>query len=122
MRRLLVVSAFFIYIALVSTTNAELVVEPFELSDVQLAENTFQYQAAASNQEYLLDLLDADRMLWVFRKNAGLPTPGVPFYGTWEDPGCELRGHFVGHWLSAVSFVVHNTGEACILGMQSMSS
>jgi DUF1680 family protein len=42
-------------------------------------------------------------MLWVFRKNANLTTPGEPFYGTWEDPWCELRGHFVGHYLTALS-------------------
>jgi len=40
-------------------------------------------------------MLDVDRLLWSFRKTAGLPTPGTP-YGGWEDPKIELRGHFVG--------------------------
>ncbi len=30
---------------------------------------------------YLLDTLDADRLLWVFRQNAKLPTPGKPYTG-----------------------------------------
>lgn len=50
-------------------------------------------------------------MLWAFRHNAGLPTPGIPFYGSWEDPGCELRGHFVGHYLTALSLVVMSSGN-----------
>ncbi|GAU32557.1 hypothetical protein TSUD_218150 [Trifolium subterraneum] len=45
-------------------------------------------------------MLDVDRLLWSFRKTAGLPTPGMP-YGGWEEPKAELRGHFVGHYLSA---------------------
>lgn len=65
-------------------------VRPFELRDVSLAPDSFQYRAAASNTEYLLQL-EPDRMLWAFRNHAKLPTPGVPFYGSWEDPGCELR-------------------------------
>ncbi|GAU48791.1 hypothetical protein TSUD_141090 [Trifolium subterraneum] len=39
-------------------------------------------------------MLDVDRLLWSFRKTAGLPTPGIP-YGGWEEPIAELRGHFV---------------------------
>jgi len=90
--------------------HAAVLIEPFELSDVQLHDDTYQAKAAALNTEYLFEL-DPERMLLVFRRNADLPAPGVPFYGTWEDPGCELRGHFVGHYLSALSFVVMNTGN-----------
>ncbi|XP_022754274.1 uncharacterized protein LOC111302749 isoform X2 [Durio zibethinus] len=36
------------------------------------------------------------------RKTAGLPTPGKP-YGGWEAPDVELRGHFIGHYLSATA-------------------
>ncbi|PNW84899.1 hypothetical protein CHLRE_03g163150v5 [Chlamydomonas reinhardtii] len=57
-------------------------------------------------------MLDADRLLWVFRKNAGLPTPGEPYVGSWEDPNCELRGHFVGHYLSALSLAWAGTGNS----------
>ncbi|KAL9234763.1 hypothetical protein vseg_009592 [Gypsophila vaccaria] len=39
---------------------------------------------------------------WSFRKTAALPTPGTPYAG-WESPDVELRGHFVGHYLSATA-------------------
>ena len=58
---------------------------------------------------YLLSL-EPDRLLWAFRANAGLPTPGQP-YGGWEDPGCEVRGQFLGHWLTAMSMLYRSNGE-----------
>ncbi|GAX76447.1 hypothetical protein CEUSTIGMA_g3892.t1 [Chlamydomonas eustigma] len=87
--------------------------QAFELGDVQLDQNTFQARAAASNLEYLLQL-DPDRMLYAFRNNAGLQKPGLPFYGTWEDPYCELRGHFVGHYLTALSYAAVSTGNITV--------
>ncbi len=62
-----------------------------------------------TNLRYLRSL-DPDRLLWTFRKNAGLPTPGTP-YGGWEAPDCELRGHFVGHYLSACARVMASTAD-----------
>ncbi|NLI61592.1 MAG: hypothetical protein GX375_09235 [Clostridiales bacterium] len=35
-----------------------------------------------------------------FKINAGIPSDAEPLAG-WEDPKCGLRGHFVGHFLSA---------------------
>ncbi|KAG2455134.1 hypothetical protein HYH02_000953 [Chlamydomonas schloesseri] len=67
------------------------------------------------NSKYLLDMLDADRLLWVFRTNAKLPAPGKPYIGSWEDPNCELRGHFVGHYLSALSLAWAGTGNKAFL-------
>lgn len=29
----------------------------------------------------------------------------------WESPGCELRGHFLGHWLSAAARIVASTND-----------
>ncbi|TYP77480.1 beta-L-arabinofuranosidase domain-containing protein [Paenibacillus methanolicus] len=37
-----------------------------------------------------------------FKINAGIPSAAQPL-GGWEDPQCGLRGHFVGHFLSACS-------------------
>jgi len=34
----------------------------------------------------------------------------------WEAPSCQIRGHFLGHWLSAAARVWHMTGEAEIKG------
>src|SRR5436190_9255486 len=52
-----------------------------------------------------LKSLEPDRLLHNFRINAGLPSNAEPLNG-WESPGIGLRGHFVGHYLSAVSCVV----------------
>lgn len=32
-------------------------------------------------------------------------------FGGWEDPTCQLRGHFLGHWLSAAAFRFEETGD-----------
>nr|KYP71143.1 hypothetical protein KK1_010387 [Cajanus cajan] len=69
------------------------------LQDVRLHEDSIHGRAQQTNMEYLL-MLDVDNLLWSFRKTAGLATPGKP-YGGWEGPDVELRGHFVGHYLSA---------------------
>ena len=56
------------------------------------------------NTEYLKSL-DPDRLLHNFRVNAGFPSDAKPLEG-WESPKIGLRGHFVGHYLSAVSILV----------------
>lgn len=85
-------------------------IEPLALSDVRLLDTSIQIRYERLNAKYLLEMLDPDRLLWSFRKTAGLPTPGQPYIASWEDPGCELRGHFVGHYLSAVSLAWAGTG------------
>jgi uncharacterized protein len=64
------------------------------LHDVRLEPDTLYWRAQQTNLEYLL-LLDVDRLVWNFRKQAGLSPPGTP-YGGWEGPDVQLRGHFVG--------------------------
>lgn len=73
------------------------------LFDVQLKSDSMHWRAQQTNLEYLL-MLDVDSLVWSFRKTAGLETPGSP-YGGWEDPACELRGHFVG-WFLFFNFLV----------------
>ncbi|CAK8575877.1 unnamed protein product [Lathyrus sativus] len=77
------------------------------LEDVRLLEGSIHAETQQTNLEYLL-MLDVDSMIWNFRKTAGLPTPGTP-YGGWEAPGVELRGHFVGHYLSASALMWAST-------------
>ena len=72
------------------------VIEPFPLTQVRLGDGPAKV-GLERNKKYLL-FLDPDRLLWTFRKQAGLPTPGEPC-GGWEAPNCEVRGHFVGHYL-----------------------
>ncbi|CAL9168435.1 unnamed protein product [Musa hybrid cultivar] len=69
------------------------------LHDVRLDPDSMYGRAQQTNLEYLL-LLDVDRLVWSFRKQAGLSAPGEP-YGGWERPDVEIRGHFVGHYVSA---------------------
>src|SRR5262245_38400848 len=72
--------------------------QPFSLSEVRLLDGPFKH-AQEMDRKYLLSL-DTDRLLHNFRVNAGLPSTAKPLSG-WEAPDCELRGHFVGHYLTA---------------------
>ena len=87
----------------------QLQAEPFPLSQVRLLDSPFR-AAQLRDADYLLSL-DTDRLLRNFRVNAGLPTTALP-YGGWEAPDCELRGHIVGHYLSACSLMYASTGDA----------
>ncbi|PHT68392.1 hypothetical protein T459_27879 [Capsicum annuum] len=71
------------------------------LHDVRLEPNSLYGIAQQTNLEYLL-MLDVDRLVWSFRETSGLEKPGEP-YGGWEKPDSEVRGHFVGHYLSATA-------------------
>ena len=83
--------------------------QPFALADVALANGTHVARAAATNLRYLLSL-PTDSLLWSWRRNAGVPQPphAQPLRG-WEAPGSELRGHILGHWLSAGSSAATRT-------------
>jgi DUF1680 family protein len=82
--------------------------QPFPLTQVQLLDGPFR-DAMMRDQQYLLSL-DADRLLRNFRVNVGLPSDAKP-YGGWEAPDCQLRGHAVGHYLSACSMMFASTGD-----------
>jgi uncharacterized protein len=82
--------------------------EAFELSQVQLQPGPFQH-ARDLDKQYLLTL-DVERLLRNFRVNAGLRSSAQPL-GGWEAPEGELRGHFVGHYLSACALMYASTGD-----------
>lgn len=97
--------------------------EPFPLAAVRLAPGIFQQQAGI-NARYL-DSLAVDRLLHSFRITAGISSGAAPYLG-WEDPTCELRGHFAGgHYLSAVALasassgntVLKSRGDALVAGL-----
>ena len=46
----------------------------------------------------------------MFRVTAGLPSPATPC-GGWESPSTELRGHSLGHVLTALAQAWADTGE-----------
>ncbi|MGA2853131.1 MAG: beta-L-arabinofuranosidase domain-containing protein [Verrucomicrobiota bacterium] len=82
--------------------------EPFPLTDVQLLDGPFR-DAMLRDQKYLLSL-EPDRLLHTFRLNVNLPSSAKPL-GGWEEPKGELRGHSLGHYLSALSLMYASTGD-----------
>ena len=57
------------------------------------------------NREYLMKL-KTEYLLRNFLLEAGrISGRGMDLQamGGWEDPSCQLRGHFLGHWLSAAA-------------------
>jgi DUF1680 family protein len=86
--------------------------QPFPLASVRLAPGIF-HDEAEINARYL-DSLSVDRLLHTFRLTAGIPSSAVPYKG-WEDPACELRGHFAGgHFLSAVAMASASSGNSVL--------
>jgi len=77
-------------------------VVPFSNESVTLAPSWIKLREDL-NIVYLQSL-DADRLLHNFRVNAGLHSNAIPLDG-WESPDIGLRGHFVGHYLSAIAKV-----------------
>jgi len=82
---------------------------PFPLSAVQLLSGPFASNTART-QSYI-NFLDPDRMLHTFRLNVGLSSTATAM-GGWESPTTELRGHSMGHLLSALAQAYASTGTA----------
>ncbi len=83
--------------------------KPFALQDVRLGEGPFR-ELHAANAAYL-KRLPLDSLLHSFRLNAGIPSQAAPL-GGWETPTGELRGHYVGHYLSACALAHAGAGDA----------
>lgn len=68
------------------------------------------------NKKYLLEL-ENDNLLISYMLEAGIyKTAETPkgIHGGWESPLCELRGHFLGHWLSAAAMHYEATGNEVV--------
>jgi len=85
--------------------------QSFALSQVRLLDGIFK-DMMELNAKYLLSL-DSDRLLHMFRVTAGLPSKAVPL-GGWEAPHMEIRGHTMGHYLSACALLYASTGDPAI--------
>jgi uncharacterized protein len=81
---------------------------PFDLKEVRLLEGPFR-EAMLRDKAYLLSL-DPDRLLFAFHINYGMATKARP-YGGWEEPKSEVRGHCLGHYLSACALMYASTGD-----------
>src|SRR5437867_1708982 len=84
-------------------------VRPFDLDRVRLHPGPF-LDALEVNRRFLL-AQDEDRLLHMFRITAGLPSTAEPL-GGWEAPVNELRGHYVGHYLSALAKMSRSLADA----------
>jgi len=88
--------------------------KPFPMAAVRLLPSIY-YDAQQWNRGYMARL-EADRLLYTFRANAGLPVGSAKPLGGWEQPengqrSSELRGHFPGHFLSASALMYASTGD-----------
>src|ERR1035441_753546 len=84
-------------------------IEPMPPGTVRLSAGIFKEQEEI-NARYL-DSLAVDRLLHSFRVTAAITSTATPYKG-WEDPTCELRGHFAGgHFLSAVALASAASGN-----------
>jgi DUF1680 family protein len=88
-------------------------VQPFALDDVSLGRGLF-----ADKRQLMLDHArgyDVNRLLQVFRANAGLSTGGAVAPGGWEgldgEANGNLRGHYTGHFLTMLAQAYAGTGE-----------
>ncbi|MET9773278.1 beta-L-arabinofuranosidase domain-containing protein [Streptomyces sp. NPDC006367] len=86
---------------------------PFPLEDVSLGPGVFH-----DKRRLMLDHArgyDVNRLLQVFRANAGLSTLGAVAPGGWEgldgEANGNLRGHYTGHFLTMLSQAYRGTGE-----------
>jgi DUF1680 family protein len=82
---------------------------PFSLRSVRLLDGPFK-AAMERDLGYMMSL-ENDRLLHMFRVTAGLPSTAEP-YGGWEKADVELRGHTIGHFLSASALMFASTGDA----------
>lgn len=85
--------------------------KPFPMPDVRLLPS-FWKDTMELNRSYLYSLPN-ERLAHNFRVNAGIASTADPL-GGWEAPDCELRGHYVGHYLSSCALMHASTGDTFI--------
>lgn len=78
----------------------------FPLSAVRLLPGMLK-DRQETNRRYLLELLDPERLLAPWYRQAKLPAP--PLYGGWEQR--DIAGHSGGHYLSALAATYAATGD-----------
>jgi DUF1680 family protein len=77
----------------------------FPLDQVQITDE-YQKDLFAKEMTYLITTLDADRLLNGFKATSKGTNP-ANLYGGWENS--LIRGHTMGHWLSAVAHAYRQT-------------
>ena len=70
-----------------------------------------------ANLDYMMEL-KTENLTLSYLMEAGLYKTSetqTQIHGGWEFPLCELRGHFLGHWLSAAAMYYEATGDRLVL-------
>lgn len=92
--------------------------KPAEKGSVKILPGVFRERMDV-NRQYLLEL-DTNCLLQNFYLEAGIVLPGLQvvdnpetanLHWGWEAPTCQLRGHFLGHWISAAAKLIAADGE-----------
>lgn len=93
----------------------------YTFKDVKVNESLFRKRMEI-NKSYLREL-DDTCLLQNYYFEAGIIIPGLMtvedpskanMHWGWEAPSCQLRGHFLGHYMSAAAAVVANDGDAIL--------
>lgn len=90
-----------------TTSLKELALDKVVLYDGKLK------QHENDNRSYLMELTTKN-LLYNYELEAALThDANIPanMHGGWESPTCQLRGHFLGHWLSAAAMHYAETGD-----------
>ncbi|HEY2471597.1 MAG TPA: glycoside hydrolase family 127 protein [Terracidiphilus sp.] len=82
--------------------------KPSSMTEVRLLPS-FWKDTIELNRSFLYSLPN-ERLAHNFRVTAGIPSGADPL-GGWEAPDCELRGHYVGHYLSSCALMHASTGD-----------
>ena len=93
--------------------------KPAEIGSVKILPGVFRERMDV-NRSYLMEL-DSTCLLQNFCLEAGIILPGLQvvdnpetanLHWGWEAPTCQLRGHFLGHWLSAAAKLIAAENDA----------
>lgn len=93
--------------------------KPAEIGSVKILPGVFRERMDV-NRSYLMEL-DSACLLQNFCLEAGIILPGLQvvddpetanLHWGWEAPTCQLRGHFLGHWLSAAAKLIAAENDA----------
>ncbi|WP_438351511.1 beta-L-arabinofuranosidase domain-containing protein [Paenibacillus sp. FA6] len=104
------------------------ILSSFSVGCIKLAPGPFNARFEL-NKQYVMSLTNANLLrnfyleagLWSYSGNGGttaasttsMDSPDQWHWG-WESPTCELRGHIMGHWLSAAARIYAQTGDMLV--------
>ncbi len=102
-----------------SSHKPDIKLKAVPIQDVTLLNSIFR-QRYDVNRKYLMSL-ENDKLLQNFYYEAGISKTGhvmlnkeknyEDFYWGWESPSNQLRGHFLGHWLSAAAYIYAESAD-----------